>query len=1438
MPDPYQNPTYNPPSAPYTWVPPGPPSGGPVPGPAYFSLTLERGTFRNDLPNINAIHGSVNTSFTGTLLSDTGSSDWPILNAFRALSVPDAPVGAAPGLPFITKGQQCSWAVTIISPSNPISSITIEYSVAVNVTDPNIQYILSPVDYAALQAYLTSSGNTSLNIDWSKYILANVLTTDSSNVITEYPLVVNGVHLELQTTDFYPSASVAYQVREVTIPFGTGDTSNSYHDIKTISIQNVYPQNAPEITISINKVMIFNAERTNIDHAQLPCGLLQYAYPVSFNFDPSLGTLTYPDNLYTPNFHVKFIHPDDPSNQFGFAHSISLRFLIFALPIFGVGAEGTEQAYMAVFVGPMDAVLNNTYGILTTPLQSASGYVVRLNDIVLPDQTVSLDLQKAISNNGSSIPGADANWTTIATYNISSPPSINAVTGPWIAPYLYLDIGAKKDDWYRIIDHVSVGGDITGIPMNNQLYIEHTVEPMVSSISGATNQSVQRITRTITLDTAVDPLQSLPLAIFESNDPSPFVGNITIQRGAWNFNIEAAGIDPNGLANMHLYLRFWFRPTQKPVDVNNPHQYRDTTEFYFDSSATETTFVRGTPTSLSQLMVTPPLPGVMTNLELVRYMDKLSTSDGKNFTIPFGSSVQTSLVVGLYATAYPTDAGAAQNLNTAGLNPPYVQFTLDPQNTYVGTSIVQILTGPMKPEKAYVFSGTGYTTPVQPLVVTRFTVGGGIFPGDVAAFVPYNQMFQALSGTNTATSALAGLLSFGSGSAVAGKFCLVYEQISLKQDKSAVYMADFATDVKSYTSGRVLNGNWNILLTLDRAADTTVIGTDYVLEALMVSQNGLVVERVFTTKLVPGLLKTGSGNTVTFTQTIKYPFLITGVSTQLVFRLIAYPYSRDGSVIDLKALTATIGKPVGTRVTEFKVVTHTAETVYINQTDSMSGSPAFYENLPLFPVNALDSQDFWYVADPSNEVTAIVFASTGWPISGTMYSPTWFCTLPKNMEVRLRAASLNTSTENTLWLRTVVVNSISSATEDRVSAVEGHISNTTHVAFNNKVTVSSSGATSPTMTHMTLNNPFQKPLTVASIAGQKSGVTSTMSGINPALLLQNTNNSSKKPSTIGVITELDEPNLSSFISALNMNSGLENRWIGPNRDLGDTDFGTTPRRLMRAASKHSAVASPVDNNIFVVSWVDPGAVVFKRVNPMDAGRNGATAPGPIYVVDANSDIQSTLNGDPNATYIYPPNLNGDVVNTFPGIMIDKSGVITVAYISTGNTNQILARTMNSGGAGFGAAYPIVDLRVLGSIGSNNVSIFAPTLTYHTPTRTSYVAFWVSGKVFVARFDVQSDNGGGVILGPIQLVAGNNDFTTHSNPANPMFMAMQLAGNLINKQSGTPEADVPQQSTGFYVSDNAPFKGDLFVVYKNTQSQVCARHVLVGGGVDAPIILYD
>jgi hypothetical protein len=158
---------------------------------------------------------------------------------------------------------------------------------------------------------------------------------------------------------------------------------------------------------------------------------------------------------------------------------------------------------------------------------------------------------------------------------------------------------------------------------------------------------------------------------------------------------------------------------------------------------------------------------------------------------------------------------------------------------------------------------------------------------------------------------------------------------------------------------------------------------------------------------------------------------------------------------------------------------------------------------------------------------------------------------------------------------------------------------------------------------------------------------------------------------------------------------------------------------------------------------------------------------------------------------------------------------------------IIPRTLN-GGNGLSNPFVVATLRSKDNL-SSDLDIFSPTLVFHNETQTHYLAFWCSGKVFFTTFPTLSTSGG-ILVNPIQLVAGNNDFTSGSNSANPIFESLVNSGGMMNNQLGTKENDVPQQRVGLLVSNQWPSQGNAFVYYKDSINKLLVRQVRIG---DAP-----
>lgn len=197
--DSYVNPDRKPYSGKYNWVPSYIPTAGATAGLGWLDLVHERGSFRNDY----FISSSVSTNYTlipsnnsGTGVSYYGKPEWPVNIAFRRKQNPTPLVPPVPDKAFWVKSKSYWWQAEFNPIATNLSAITFEYSLLVDINDPNLLTILSQVsffgvdsDYESLKAY-QSGESSSVNIDWTRYIFGKIKlyqSTDTDDTATTFP---------------------------------------------------------------------------------------------------------------------------------------------------------------------------------------------------------------------------------------------------------------------------------------------------------------------------------------------------------------------------------------------------------------------------------------------------------------------------------------------------------------------------------------------------------------------------------------------------------------------------------------------------------------------------------------------------------------------------------------------------------------------------------------------------------------------------------------------------------------------------------------------------------------------------------------------------------------------------------------------------------------------------------------------------------------------------------------------------------------------------------------------------------------------------------------------------------------------------------------------------------------------------------------------------
>jgi hypothetical protein len=355
--------------------------------------------------------------------------------------------------------------------------------------------------------------------------------------------------------------------------------------------------------------------------------------------------------------------------------------------------------------------------------------------------------------------------------------------------------------------------------------------------------------------------------------------------------------------------------------------------------------------------------------------------------------------------------------------------------------------------------------------------------------------------------------------------------------------------------------------------------------------------------------------------------------------------------------------------------------------------------------------------------------------------------------------------------------------------------------------------------HKTYDSPYRTALQSNNVAGNTGSGVKTLSGMAPNLQFINSGTFGNQSGILALISQGEGNDYAYSQSHINHSLNGNGTWMNPHRNMDGVDFGSV-KKFIDGVQFPSFAQSHVSSLSYVVGWAEPGGILLKEANIFDSVSGGAE--GIVFLVDG---VKNTNIPD-KSPIIEPAFISGLKANqTFSGIDIDHLNRPTVAYTLQGRSGEIFARTLN-GGNGLSNPFVVATLRSKDNL-SSDLDIFSPTLVFHNETQTHYLAFWCSGKVFFTTFPTLSTSGG-ILVNPIQLVAGNNDFTSGSNSANPIFESLVNSGGMMNNQLGTKENDVPQQRVGLLVSNQWPSQGNAFVYYKDSINKLLVRQVRIGG----------
>ncbi|MBS1722325.1 MAG: hypothetical protein JSS66_04875 [Armatimonadetes bacterium] len=1170
---------------------------------------------------------------------------------------------------------------------------------------------------------------------------------------------------------------------------------------------------------------------------------------VDFEFDPIRGTALWPNSSSEPNFHCKIFAPDETVATSGLAHSVYLKFLIFAIPAFGIAPGdfslvglledmANPSAFFCMFVGPRPGRRNAFYTLLAKTGFATNDRVVPLDLYPVRSDASSIIVEKYTGAVTDSPPSNSPEFQVVFTYVPEASPTYSD-DGPMVSPYLYLDKTegtneAKSTDWFRVTQRLQSGVEFTSGAYRSQVWSEKStfqalVEPVITS-KEPREYAVRRTSDLANLPNG--PLSATPLATFVTSDERFFSGQQDFAPGAWRFRIRGQSLDDSTSMNTHLMVRTWLVPHDLPSNAT-PEQveaYRAGNEFCFiaaqgTDSSQKSTLKLGTPASLKEVMVSPPLDSELREYEIIRFIEATSAGE-QRIQLPAGN---WNVACGLYLLSEPTGDGLTDAPSLTDKECPRALVEFDPTYGYFETTLLVSQSFALFPVRWLRYNSSRfqpYLAPDDPYASLNFTrsrVYGGTVDGD--EFAVYRDTVNAYD-PNAEVSAFFNLATVRSGEQEATALCLPYSQIPEQKGTEGTIKADFCADEAEVSGGRVSNvrvsgsttqaGTWKVQWSVNEDLDNESIAVDMRVEGFIVDSTGRITERVFRSPLVPFV--SGTEN-YEFSTDITVPFVLAKTNTsRFILRVYAYPYSKNGSAVNLEEVQQALGtKPVGLRLTKLTIAEHTLETLQISQVASFLGSPAFYENLPIVPSRTIGGNEFWYIADAESLKFKIIIRPDTYRIQGTLYSPVWYVSTPKDTEVIVRAASLNSGIfGRQLWVRTVPGSPDGTVQKVPAFSAAGHPrTDLVHVAFNERGDVDDDVRGVEVLTH---SAGVASPNWVG-VVNDANG--NKLVGTEASVFRSSVSSGDKSGSLVAVTTQFADSESPVVNIAASTKHGYGGSFRTPTAAL-DASTLSSPRHIGAGFKLHTTVESKGGDHCFVSGWLEGGALVLRKATLSQAQTQREGGIGDVYLVDGVPEGDMPFDQVPR-----PPlgGVSGTVNEDYSAVFVDAEDRPTVVYSTTGRDGELIGRRLED--RGFGRAYKLASFRQGGVVNSSDTPMLSPAAAYNEHYGSGVLVFWSNGRLFATRCPSASEQGASV-LNPIYLVAGSGDFES-GDTSDTTFAQLKATGYLLDLRTGD-EDNVAQQRAGVTVLRDHQYYGVTAVYYMAANGDLTCRHLSARGTV--------
>lgn len=908
------------------------------------------------------------------------------------------------------------------------------------------------------------------------------------------------------------------------------------------------------------------------------------------------------------------------------------------------------------------------------------------------------------------------------------------------------------------------------------------------------------------------------LGIFIASDekyPLPINSGITFTKGTFKTAFDGSVSFKNSDATAdnsvnHVYFRYWF----VPVDVNfsDPdvvRSYREKTEFIFKVVDGFTTVSRNKPSSFLDLLVSPPLNENSQTFEIARYINVQKKLEFPG--IDFTSAV---LAVEVFVKSNSTDG-------TKFTNFPTINFSASSEVSGIESNIFQNISHTLYPMRSFdllVFLSSKFSEIKSPLNLTNLLTGYKKAIEN-SGYVEYSQKFTSATVNAKVENAFKDLLVMDPTSQAGKINATLTEQVfnSLKKtsqttNSAALINIDFVTDGDLLSNGRVNTGSWTIKL--KRKNVDKDLGFDLQIQGLMISTNGKVISRLFKSPLLT------DKEEISYTPTINIPFAIESVETQFVLRISLYPYSSGKYTYkDLVSAASKEGLKPGFKFESISITKHTLERMYILANNDASGSPGFNEDLPVAPVKVLGNDpdidgQFFFIASDDSLGTKTVTNTNPYRVTGTLYSPTWFVSMPENSEVRFNSAFTGSSSSKILF-RSVLG---AAQGEDSVSVSTSQLSGKMVVAYNSNRPDASEGGEVDIVGLSGYAGVYEayNVKSYPKTGDFNANAETPFQGKNPVLINFSPEDNSLPNADFFYLLGESADNSGVFASAALSNAGAnEQSWQLPGTDFYQSNEGFgIQKQLFNGLTLTSAFMDRVKNSIFAVGFVTGGSLILKTTQAFSASEGN---PGVSTYLIAGPTPES-LSEDlyPNFSNLQTTE-SDPVAQTFSNIIGFDLGKFIIFYVSQGG-NSIKYKILD--GLTLTEERTVVDLNTILGNSSSSISISGLASVYDKKSKIIHLVFWCNNKIFYLGFStyvlLPVD-----IMPSLQLVAGN--FVPDKANNSLIYNLDQAKYVVLNNDDANDNGDIPQQRPGLCLTSK-PNNQFLIAWYKDTNNKIVSKTI--------------